>query len=250
MEEDPSSFMKEDKPKIPLVISFLTEVFGTTILMWMGCLGCIYTYNIGPVIPAFAFGLAVTSVIQIFGHISPIHINPAVSLGVLILGKMHWMRFIVYLLGQYVGAMFGFFLLWATMPYTEQTVCLLKVNSFANPLKAFFIEYFATMILMFVVASVVDPANSTYKDSLSLKLGMVVAGLVFSVEPSTGACLNPARSLPPCVFYNDFINHWLYQIGPFAGMATAAAMYRFLFDGTEKYSLHTFLKQKFTWCSH
>lgn len=101
----------------PLVMSFLTEFIGTAILMWMGCMGTLELFNIGPVIPAFAFGLAVTSIVQSFSHISPIHINPGVSLGNLVLGKISFPRFGVYLLGQYSGAIVGYLLLLVFINY-------------------------------------------------------------------------------------------------------------------------------------
>lgn len=136
------------------------------------------------------------------------------------------------------------------MPWNDKQLCFLRIGKYMNPAKAFFIEFGATMILMFVVAGVTDPKNEKYKDSLSLKLGMVIAGLVFSCEPFTGAGLNPARSLPPALIYNDWTDFWLYELAPFFGMAIAAGLYRFVFSGFEKYSLHSLLKRFCGWCSY
>lgn len=118
-EGDPSRQEKaEEFP--PLLISFLTEFSGTAILMWMGCMGCLEVFNIGPVVPAFAFGLAVASAVQTFGHISPVNINPAVSVGLLILGKIGLPQFGIYLLGQYIGAIVGYVLLLVLIFYVHK----------------------------------------------------------------------------------------------------------------------------------
>lgn len=91
----------------PYAISFLTEFLGMVINMFMGCLGSVYTFGTGPIITSFSFGLGRLACYEIFNHISPVHVNPAKSFGFLVLGRMHVVRFVTYVVAQYFGSVAG-----------------------------------------------------------------------------------------------------------------------------------------------
>ncbi|KAJ8976590.1 hypothetical protein NQ317_004688 [Molorchus minor] len=240
--------------RVPYGILFLGEFLGTAILMYIGCMGCVLDFPGGPILPAFAFGFAILASVQIVGHITGCHMNPAISLGLLILGKMDWRDFLVYLPGQYLGAMAGYAALKVMMP-DGYAICVLTLGNgvdfiqvhsdlvfcflfYCNFVSGFFIEFCVTAILMLVVAGSNDDKNKNKVDSAPLRIGLTVSGFVFAAAPFTSAALNPARSLPPSLLNNHWDYHWIFHLGPFLGAFTAAVMYRFIFEETENYSLY------------
>ncbi|CAH1176448.1 unnamed protein product [Phaedon cochleariae] len=228
----------------PYVISFITELIGSAIMIFMGCMGCIMGFDLGPVIPSFSFAFSVMMPIQIFAHISPVHMNPGVSIGFVILGLMEWKRFLVYVFAQYIGCFCGYGLLKLVTTYLEG-MCKLHLKYGINVAQGFFMEYLSSFILFLVVCGAIDRKNATLKDSFCLRLGFTICGIVFALETFTGAGLNSARSLPPVIFDMDFTDHWLYEVAPNLGMATAAVIYRFVLDANESKSFHSFLLKKF-----
>uniref|UniRef100_A0A6P7GI88 Aquaporin-4-like n=1 Tax=Diabrotica virgifera virgifera TaxID=50390 RepID=A0A6P7GI88_DIAVI len=227
----------------PILMGLVTEIFGTAIMMWLGCMGCAFNYGIGPTLPAFAFGLAILAVVQMFQSLGPVHINPGVSLGFLITKKMSWQRFLVYVLAQYIGSFLGYGLLIVMIPNERKPVCFLRLKWGTTPVQGFFLEMLACVILMWIVLGAVCNKNKPLIDSISLRIGLAVGGIIFALEPFTGAGLNSARSIPPNVFANDWKDHWIYELAPLAGTALGAVMYRWVFDPEEDKSLHAYLNK-------
>lgn len=229
--------------QVPYVILFMGEFLATAILMYIGCMGCVLDFPGGPILPAFAFGFSILASVQVVGHITGCHMNPAVSLGILILGKMHWKELLVYLPGQYLGAMVGYAALKVMMPSGYQ-ICVLKLDNGVTFIQAFFIEFTVTFILMLVVAGSMDTKNSMKVDSSPLRMGLTVSGFVFAAAPFTSAALNPARSLPPSLLNNHWDYHWIFHIGPFLGAITAALVYRYIFEENENYSVYKLTQKR------
>ncbi|KAG5864359.1 hypothetical protein JTB14_012902 [Gonioctena quinquepunctata] len=100
---------KDDDP--PYLVAFLAEMIGTAILLFLGCMGCIFNYEMGPLLSAFSFGLGVMMPIEIYNHITPCHVNPGVSLSFFLLGELKWQFFLIYIAAQYLGAFLGYGLL-------------------------------------------------------------------------------------------------------------------------------------------
>ncbi|XP_072399851.1 aquaporin-4-like [Diabrotica undecimpunctata] len=228
----------------PILLGLITEILGTAIMMFLGCMGCVFNYGIGPVLPAFAFGLAILAVVQMLQAGGPVHINPGVSLGFLIMRKMSWQRFLVYVLGQYIGSFLGYGILIVLMPPEPRPICFLRFKWGTTPAQGFFLEMVACMILIWIVLGAVCAKNVTLVDSISLRIGLGVGGIIFALEPFTGACLNSARSIPPVVFENNWKDHWIYEIAPVVGTGLGAIIYRWIIDEEEKNSLHSYLKKK------
>ncbi|CAH1975263.1 unnamed protein product [Acanthoscelides obtectus] len=167
--------MEEEKPKeAPYAVSFLSEVLGTIILMYIGCMGCVDSFQLGPTLPAFTFGLAILACIQITDHISPTHINPGVSIAFLIAGKMHWKRLLVYIPAQYIGCLIGYGLLRLTV--TNATgLCHLKVKEPLSVFQAFGTEIICSFTLMIIVFGATDPRNASRSDSFALRVALEIA---------------------------------------------------------------------------
>lgn len=235
-----SSSNLKAKNLIPLA---LAELCGTATILFFGCLGCGATSG-GLATAAFAFGGSVYLAIEICGSVSGGHFNPAVTLGVLVLGKIGIIQFIVYLVAQFIGGLLGFLLLYVLAPHNDSgysgktTYCILRLSSGATAAQGFGLEVLITAGLVMAVCSLLDPRNSLPGKSVSLRIGFLILCFVFALGPYTGAALNPARSLPPALMYNYFDDQWVFQVGPFVGGALGGALYRFLFDSSETYSAY------------
>nr|CAH7753877.1 unnamed protein product [Callosobruchus chinensis] len=182
-----------------------------------GCMGCIDNFKLGPVIPAFTFGFAILACVQITDHVSPTHINPGVSLAFLIVGRMHWKKFLVYIVAQYIGCCMGYGLLRLTVTNMEG-LCHLKVKEPLSVMQAFGTEIICSFTLMIIVFGAVDPRNASRTDSLAVRIAL-------------GSCFR--------TWTGRIIG--VYELGPPIGQCLAAILYRFVFSPTEKRSLYNFM---------
>ncbi|KAJ8967776.1 hypothetical protein NQ317_012929, partial [Molorchus minor] len=94
------------------------------------------------------------------------------------------------------------------------------------------------LMLMLALTGISMRISLHHADSMPLAVGLIVAGFLVATEPFTGGCMNPMRSLPPCIYENDWKDHWVFHLAPYGGMMTGAIMYRAIFDKDFKYSLY------------
>lgn len=237
----------ESKVKTTLVAG-LAELVGTGMLVFLGCMGCIA--GLGVVPPhlqiTLTFGLAVMVVIQCIGHISQAHINPAVTVGAIILGKKTIPEALVYFVSQMIGAILGYGMLKVVTPkdnltasaniQTDQThlFCVTDLHADISAIQGLIVEGLATAILVMVVASVWDARNEKNSDSVPIKFGLTVAVLATTVGPYTGCSMNPARSFAPALWNNQWKHHWVYWFGPIGGALISSFIYRTIFGVCEK----------------
>ncbi|XP_012543739.1 aquaporin isoform X3 [Monomorium pharaonis] len=225
------------------LIAGLAELIGTSILIFLGCMGCISGFDIQPIFLhiTLTFGFAVMVVIQCIGHISQAHINPAVTVGAVILGKKTIPEALVYFVSQMIGATLGYGMLKVVTPKDnlitlDQTdmICVTKLHSNLSVIQGLLVESIATGILMLVVCSIWDTRNEKYMDSVPIKFGLTVVVLGTTVGPYTGCSLNPARSFAPALWNNKWTHHWVYWFGPIGGAMTTALMYKIIFGVSKK----------------
>lgn len=218
------------------------ELIGTGLLVFIGCMGCMKSMVLDGIIPhvqiSFTFGLAVMFIIQMFGHISGAHLNPAVTLTSVVLGYTPYIMAVIYVASQLIGALLGFALLKAVTPArlfdaenaTAHGVCSTIPSSDISSLQALVVEIMLTLCLVLVCCAVWDHRNTHLHDSLSIRFGLTIAGLAMAGGPYTGASMNPARSFGPAVINNDWSQHWIYWVGPLLAAAVGAGGYRALFS--------------------
>lgn len=225
------------------------ELIGTGFLVLVGCMGCMSTMAPGGIPHAqisFTFGFAVMFAIQIFGHISGAHLNPAVTVAAVVLGYTPYLLAPVYAVAQVIGAVLGFALLKAVTPgkffdakehfnaITNQTVrdygvCSTIPNAEISSLQALAVEILITLVLILVCAGVWDHRNAKNTDSIPIRFGLTIAGLAMAGGPYTGASMNPARSFGPALLNGDWTQHWVYWLGPLLAAVVGAGGYKALF---------------------
>lgn len=223
---------------------YIAEFIGTAVLVTFGCgtamlVGCDPTQGTGYLLTALAFGLSIVAEAYCIGNISGCHVNPAVSLGVLISGGMSVKDFIGYVIAQVCGALFGSALtagIFSLGGVTDMTGGfgsngLAGVNGSAAA--GFLVETVLTFVFVLTILGV------TSKKANHGSFGGLVIGLTLTLIHIfgiglTGTSVNPARSIGPAVIALFSSNAapigclWVFILAPLAGGALAAVVYKFL----------------------
>ena len=223
---------------------YMAETIGTMVLVLIGCgtamaVGCEAASGSGYILTAFAFGLGLLTMAYSIGNISGCHINPAVSLAMLIMGKISWRDFWGYVVFQVLGALIGAGLL-ALIFNGGGLVDLtggFGTNGLAGVRGNVWIGLLVEILLTFVfVISVLGVTSEKAKHGHVA--GIVIAFSLVAVHiigiKLTGTSVNPARSLGPAIVAAFGGNGapinvvWVFLVGPLAGGALAAWTYRAL----------------------
>ncbi|CAG9813985.1 unnamed protein product [Phaedon cochleariae] len=215
----------------------LAELGGTAILVFLGCMGCSQGKNLPLEQLALTFGLAIMIGVQVFGHISGAHLNPAVTIAAATLGDFPLIRVPLFFLGQLVGSLAGYGLVKVSTPtrygkFQNETIglCSPDPSTEISTFQMALIEFILTFILIWVCCAIWDDRNKKLIDSVALRLGFTVAGLALAGGPYTGAHMNPARSFGPALLDGKWSYHWVYWIGPMCAGVAAALLYRIIFS--------------------
>lgn len=217
---------------------YLAEMVGTMVLVLMGCgvavsLGCNPIDNIPAVVgTAFAFGLAVVAMAYTIGGISGCHINPAITLGVFLSGRMSGKDAIGYVCGQVVGAFIGSALLavlTTNVPGLDGTGANdLQAN--VTALGGLLAEIIFTCVFVLVVLGTTAKTNGATNNFAGLAIGLSLVLVHLVCIRYTGTSVNPARSIAPAVFEGGtaLTNLWIFIVGPLVGAACAAGIWKMI----------------------
>ena len=225
---------------------YVAECIGTATLVVLGCgtamlVGCDAASGSGYLLTALAFGLTIVAMAYSIGNISGCHINPAVSLGVLLTGGMEIKEFVCYVISQCVGALAGagiLALIFGTGGVEDKTGGfgsngLAGVNG--SPIAGLIVEIVLTFIFVIAILGVTSKkANHGSFGGLVIGLTLVVVHILGI--GLTGTSVNPARSFGPA-FVAAFTGNtapiaalWVFIVGPLVGAALAACVYKALED--------------------
>lgn len=223
---------------------YVAELIGTFALVLIGCGSAVIAgIDIGFTGISFAFGLTVLAMVYAIGNISGCHINPAITLAMLVAGKINWKDTILYIVFQCIGAIIGAAVLLAIangMPGYSVSADGLGQNGFEalSPgqfsLAACFIaEVVLTFLFLFVIF------GSTSKNAPPGFAGVAIGFTLVLIHlvgiPITGTSVNPARSLGPAVFAGPaaLSQLWLFWVAPIIGAIIAAIIWRFVLERKE-----------------
>jgi len=214
---------------------YLAEFIGTLVLVFMGCgsavfLGCDPAG--GQLAVALAFGLSIVAMAYVIGDISGCHINPAVSLAMLLRKKLSVTDFIGYVVAQTVGAIAGSGLIkWILCFGINDLTGGLGSNGVANAggiWGALSIEVILTFIFVLVILGVTSDES---KGSVAgIVIGLTLTFVHIVGIPLTGTSVNPARSIGPALFAGGdaLTNVWVFIVGPLVGAALAVLAYKLI----------------------
>ena len=223
---------------------YLAECIGTCTLVVLGCgtamlVGCDAAAGGGYILTALAFGLSIVAMAYCVGNISGCHINPAVSLGLLIAGRMQKKDFLGYIIAQCIGALLGAALLALIFKLggvADKTGGfgsngLAGVNG--NILAGLLVEIVLTFIFVLCILGVTS-AKAKHGSFGGLVIGLTLTGVHILGIGLTGTSVNPARSFGPALIAAFAGNSdpiaclWVFIVGPLAGAALAGVVYKAL----------------------
>ncbi|XP_060576032.1 aquaporin AQPAe.a-like [Ruditapes philippinarum] len=210
----------------------LAEFVATVLFVFIGTMSASYGgYDYTRI--AFTFGLMIAVCIQMFGHVSGGHMNPAVSLAMAVATKISPSRAIVYIKAQCAGGILGSLLLkWVLPSRFHENLGMTTLYSELSEGQGLVCEIVFTFILVMSIFGTTDPNRALF-GSPALGIGFTVAVVHLAAIPFTGASMNPARSFASSAVStgdNAFDNHWIYWVGPIIGGVAAAIVYKFLFS--------------------
>ena len=224
---------------------YVAEFIGTFVLVLLGCgtamlVGCDAVNGGGYILTALAFGLVIVGMAYCIGNISGCHINPAVSLGVLISGGMTAADFVGYVISQCLGAFAGAGMLKLIFDLgnIEDKTGGLGSNGLAgvngSAGAGLLVEILLTCVC--VMASL----GVTSKKARHGSFGGLIIGLTLTLVHIfgiglTGTSVNPARSIGPAILAGGSAvsDLWVFIVGPFIGAAIAAFVYKWMEESIE-----------------
>ena len=231
---------------------YLAEMIGTMVLVLMGCgaavsLGCDNSIPSSVVGTAFAFGIAVLAMCYTIGGISGCHINPAITLGVYLSGKMTGKDAGYYMLFQVIGGLIGAALLYilVTLAGGDLAGSALGANDLQTVISdsgqsqqvtvwgGFAAEIIFTCVFVLVVLGATSKTNGATNNFAGVAIGFALVMVHLACIRYTGTSVNPARSIGPALFaqltdghISALTNLWIFIVGPMIGGAFAAMLWK------------------------
>ena len=216
---------------------YLAEMVGTMVLVLMGCGSAIFNGGCGTpaqvLMVAVAFGLSVVAMAYTIGGISGCHINPAITLGCMLSGRMKTSEGLMYMVFQVVGALIGSTILWLLtsnidMAYATTTganACAAGVSLTGGFLAELVFTFVFVLFLLGATDSKVGAVNFA---GLAIGLSLVLVHIV--CIPITGTSVNPARSIAPALFEGGaaLSQLWIFIVAPLVGAALSAGVWKLL----------------------
>ena len=219
---------------------YIAEFLGTLVLVLFGT-GIAVVSGGDLVATSLAFGLAIVAEAYVIGDISGCHVNPAVSLAMLISKKMSKKDFAYYVLAQILGAIAGTTILFLILSSTNFGTISLGANYYgemsANNISlvaALITEIILTMVFVFTILGVTS--DDKYASVAGIVIGLTLAFVHLIGIPLTGTSVNPARSIAPALFVGgDAIKQlWVFIVAPLIGGAGAAYLFSYLKEEAKK----------------
>jgi glycerol uptake facilitator protein len=221
---------------------FASEVIGTALLILLGdgvvaavLLGKSKAENSGWIVIVFGWGMAVAMAVYAVGRFDGAHLNPAVTLGLAVIGVTKWGDVPIYLAGELVGAFIGACLVYAHYSHhfkeTEDPGLKLAVFSTGPAIRNyplnFISEFIGTFVLVFGVLAIGGNKGPGVSGLTPLLVGLLVFAIGLSLGGPTGYAINPARDLGPRIAHfllpiagkgsSDWSYAWIPVVAPLAG---------------------------------
>ena len=222
---------------------YVSELIGTMVLVLFGCgSAAIAGTVLGNLGIAMAFGLSIVAMAYVIGDISGCHINPAVSIGLWVDGRMEAKDLILYIIFQCIGAIIGAAILAALINCAPglggYMATGLGQNGFGaassigiNMMGALLTEIILTFVFVFTVLGVTRSEKTSAV--AGIVIGLTLAFVHILGIPITGTSVNPARSLGPALFMGGVALQqvWVFIVAPIIGAVIAGLAHKGLYNG-------------------
>ena len=224
------------------MVKYVAELLGTFVLVFMGVGSAVFAGSyIGAVGVSFAFGISLLVMVYAIGGISGCHINPAVSISMLVAGKMNAKDAVMYIIFQCVGGVFGAAAVYSIAvgnPNYSIAINGLGANGYENgsPLgfslaSCFAAEFLLTFLFLLVIHG--SLSEKVPKGFAGLPIGLSLVMIHLVSIPITNTSVNPARSLGPAIMMsltntNALSQLWLFWVAPIIGAILAALVWKAL----------------------
>lgn len=217
---------------------YIAELIGTMVLVLFGCGSAAIAGSVlGTLGIALAFGLSIVAMAYVIGDISGCHINPAVSIGMWIDGRLEAKDLVAYIIFQCIGAIVGIALLAAIINSAPSLGGYLATglgqNGFESAssvgldvIGAIIVEIILTFVFVFTVLGVTKKAENGAV--AGIVIGLTLAFVHIMGIPLTGTSVNPARSLAPALFLGGqaLEQVWVFILAPIVGAIIAGLLYK------------------------
>ncbi|XP_070791015.1 aquaporin-5-like [Pituophis catenifer annectens] len=224
--------MRREVCTVVFLRAVFTEFLATMIFVFFGLGSALKWPSALPTVLqiSLAFGLAIGTMVQTFGHISGGHINPAVTIAFFVGNQISFLRMLFYIVAQLLGGIAGAGILYGVTPTNARGN--LAANGLSNNTtagQAVVVEIILTFQLVLCIFASTDNRRNDIVGSPSLSIGLSVTlghlvGIYF-----TGCSMNPARSFGPAVVMKRFTSaHWVFWVGPISGAILASLLYNYL----------------------
>lgn len=205
---------------------YTAEFIGTFALVFCGTGAIIVNQqsngSLGLVGISLAFGIIVSAIIYVFGNISGAHINPSVTIA-LIIGKVISKKDAsFYIIAQVLGAILASILLKFMFP---ENLTLGATIPSGSLLQSFIIEVVLTFFLMLTILGITSKEENS--SVVGLMIGLVVTGIILFAGPISGGSFNPARSFAPALLSGNLTSLWIYIAAPTLGTILAVSIWKF-----------------------
>ena len=232
-----------------MIRKLAVEFLGTAILVYLavGVATLMFGFKFagasvaaGVVATALAFGLTLLALVYMIGPVSGSHVNPAVTVGAFLTGRIPLVEAVGYWIAQFAGGIVGALALWGTFstsPFYSRTITGLGTDGYGSKSLihigaggAFIFETVATAIFVFIILRVTSATANAATAAIAIGLTLTVVHLVGI--PITGTSVNPARSLGPALVVGGtaLSQVWLFIVAPLVGGVLAAGLHRLLYD--------------------
>ena len=228
---------------------YVAEFIGTLTLVLMGCGSAVIAggngeTGVGLLGISFAFGLSVVAMAYAIGHISGCHINPAITIGMVVARRMKASESIGYIIAQILGAIAGagiLFVIAGGKPGFDISATGLGQNGYdtASPqhyslMSGFIAEVVFTAIFLLVIFGSTSTKN-IHGGFAGLAIGLSLVLIHIVGIPVTGVSVNPARSIGPAIFVGGtaISQLWLFIIAPVLGSIIAAFIWRYFVESSD-----------------
>jgi aquaporin Z len=215
----------------------VAEFVGTFTLVFLGCgavaiAGADGTTGVGLTGISLAFGLALIGMAYAIGPISGCHINPAVSVGAMVAGRLGMSDLIGYVIAQVLGAIAAALVLMIIVSGNPAHSGALGVTGWGNysAMAAFLFEAVATFLFVMVILGATAKAGAGAMAGLAI--GLALTAIHLAGINVSGASVNPARSIGPALFSGAAAigQLWLYVVAPVLGAVVAGLVWKGVMD--------------------